>query len=88
MEYTVSNFRRDYRNGAYAWPGGYPKFFITSDGEALDYETAKSCRRYILESIAGRTNDGWRVVGCDINWEDEHLYCANSDRKIPSAYGD
>lgn len=86
--YTIADFRRDYQAGEYAWPGGYPRYFITSDGAALDFETAKSCRRYILESIRDDLRDGWQVVGCAINWEDEHLYCDNSGRKIPSAYGD
>ena len=88
MTYSISDFRRDYRLGEYAWPGGYPRFFITSDGEALDFETAKSCRRHILESIRDNANDGWRIVRCAINYDDCHLYCANSDRKIPSAYCD
>jgi hypothetical protein len=32
---SVSDYRKAVRNGPYAWPGGYPLFFVTSDGAAL-----------------------------------------------------
>jgi hypothetical protein len=32
---TGREFRETLRAGAYAWPGGYPLYFITSDGAAL-----------------------------------------------------
>jgi len=32
---TVKDFGEALRNGPYAWPGGYPLFFITADGGAL-----------------------------------------------------
>jgi hypothetical protein len=85
---SVSDFRRAYRNGPYAWPGGYPLYFITSDGGALSYEAAKGCRREILDSIATETNDGWRVIACEINYEDGDLYCDHTNSKIESAYAD
>ena len=85
---TVHDFRRAIRNGAYAWPGGYPLYFITSDGAALSFEAAKTERRNILQSIAHRTNDGWRVIGADVNWEDQELTCEHTGERIPSAYGE
>jgi hypothetical protein len=85
---TISDFRAAIRNGAYAWPGGYPLYFISSDGAALSFNSAKSQRRNVLWSIANNCNDGWRVVAVGVNWEDSELYCAHSGEKIPSAYGD
>ena len=85
---SISDFRAAIRNGQYAWPGGYPCYFITSDGAALSFDAARKERRNILESIATRSNDGWRVVGLDINWEDTELYCDHTNNKIQSAYGE
>jgi hypothetical protein len=48
--FTISDFRHAMRNGAYAWPGGYPLYFVTSDGEALSFEAAKTERRAIREA--------------------------------------
>ncbi len=87
MAYTVDNFRADL-NEPYAWPGGYPRYFITSDGAALSYAAAKSERELIESSIAERSNDGWRVVACDINWEDSELTCEHTGERIESAYAD
>lgn len=87
MAYTVQQFESDIEAGAYAWPGGYPQFFVTSDGGALSFEAAKTEAHQIKESIAGRLNDGWRVTACLINWEDESLYCDHSGAHIESAYG-
>jgi hypothetical protein len=85
---TAHDFRRAIRNGAYAWPGGYPLYFITSDGAALSFDAAKAERRNILQSIAHRSNDGWRVIGADVNWEDQDLTCDHTGERIPSAYGE
>jgi hypothetical protein len=85
MAYTISDFRRDIRQ-PYAWPGGYPMFFLTSDGEALSFAAAKSQRRNVLEAIAGGYSDGWRVVGVNVNWENADLTCAHTGEAIGSAY--
>ena len=94
MKYSVSDFRRDIRSGPYAWPGGYPLYFVTSDGGVLSFATAKAERRMILESIRGCPDgsfhyaDDWRVVGCCINWEDGDLRCDHSGEQIESAYAE
>jgi hypothetical protein len=85
---SISDFRAAIRNGAYAWPGGYPCYFVTSDGEALSFEAAKQERRNIIDSIANHLNDGWRVVGVDINWEDGELTCVHTGKRIESAYAE
>lgn len=85
---SISDFRKAIRNGEYAWPGGYPCYFITSDGAALSFDAVKRELRNILESIASKANDGWRIVALEINWEDAALYCEHTGQKIESAYGD
>lgn len=85
---TISDFRRAYRAGPYAWPGGYPTFWITSDGEALSWAAVKAERRQILGAIHDRDNSGWRVVAVEINYEDPALYCAHTGDRIESAYAE
>ena len=76
------------RYGQYAWPGGYPLYFLTSDGAALSFDAVRSELAQVLQSIQNRSNDGWRVVGCEINYEDNELYCDHSGERIESAHGD
>lgn len=83
---TISDFRKAMRDGKWAWPGGYPRYFICDDGEALSFEAAKENRRRILDSIANGIDDGWRIVAVDINWEDSDLICAHTNAPIESAY--
>jgi hypothetical protein len=86
---TVSDFRKAYRTGPYAWPGGYPCYFVTADGAALSWKAAKECRREILNAIASDDRQsGWRIVGVDVNYEDANLVCEHTGEKIPAAYVD
>ena len=86
---TVSEFRAAMRQGPYAWPGGYPLFFVTEDGEALSFAAVRAERRLVLEAVAGRDNNGgWRVIALEVNWEDESLTCAHTGKAIESAYGE
>jgi len=67
----------------YAWPGGYPLFYITKDGGVL----CPKCVNENLELVEG-DDPQWRIVAYDINYEDTELYCDNCNEKIESAYGD
>lgn len=80
--------RSTLRAGPYAWPGGYPLFFITSDGCALSFETVRENLRSVLDSIRTKCDDGWRVIACEVNWENDDLYDDHTGKKIESAYGD
>lgn len=86
--YTVDKFKADLESGEFAFPGGYPTYFITDDGDCLSYDSAKENAEQIIDAIQTRDNSGWRVVGRDINWEDPDLYCADSGKRIPSAYAE
>ena len=74
--------------GPYAWPGGYPCFFLLSDGEALSFEAARENAGLIRDAIITKYNSGWRVVAYDVSWEGPELRCAHTNELIPSAYGD
>ena len=85
---TTAQLRATLRNGEYAWPGGYPMFLITSDGAALHFNCAKENYRSISDSIRHKLDDGWRVVACDINYEDGDLCCDDCSKHIESAYAE
>ena len=73
----------------FAWPGGYPTYFITADGGALSHKTVNEEREQIAEAIEDDdTDSGWRVVALDINWEDPDLHDDHSGERIPSAYAE
>jgi hypothetical protein len=83
---NTKQLKESLRSGAYAWPGGYPLYFITSDGASLSFDAVRENFRSVIWSIRHKINDGWRVVGVDINWEDHSLFCDHSGMQIESAY--
>lgn len=76
------------RSGPYAWPGGYPMFFLADDCEALCFDCVKSNYRIISHSTRHKMHDGWQLIRAEINWEDDSLTCAHCDKRIESAYSD
>jgi len=86
---TAEDFRKALETGPYAWPGGYPLYFITADGAALSFQTGKDEQEEIEEAIADDdTRGGWRVVAMDVNWEDPHLHDDHTGERIESAYAE
>jgi hypothetical protein len=73
---------------AYTELGMYPKYFITSDGACLSWQSAKNNAEQICQAIEDKSSCGWRVVACDVNWEDGELYCDHSNKRIESAYAE
>jgi hypothetical protein len=71
--------------------GCYPCYLIMADGEALSFAAARDNLREVLAAThhdnPDRT-DQWRVVACEINYEDPRLFCAHSNERIPSAYAE
>ena len=72
----------------FAWPGGYPKYILMADGEALSVEAARQEFRQICRATLADYEDGWRAGAVDINWEDPELYCAHTGKRIESAYAE
>jgi hypothetical protein len=62
---------------AYAWPGGYPMYYVTDEGTILCAEHANAEGDYTDELI----------TAADVNWEDASLYCEHGER-IESAYAE
>ena len=61
---------------AFAWPGGYPIFY-------LDRECNCLCAPCANRDV----DDRQAVVDCDIHWEGEPLTCDDCGKMIESAYG-
>lgn len=71
---------------AFAWPGGYPVYYVFRDGGVCCPDCAN---RNIASIDRERTNShgGWALAESDVNWEDDNLACDHCHDQIPSAYG-
>lgn len=87
--YTIEQFNAQLEAGAFAWPGGYPLYFVTSDGGALSFVAAEKEADLIRSAIAENdTRSGWHVCACEVNWEEVELYCDHTGKRIESAYAE
>lgn len=71
---------------AYAWPGGYPLFYVTNDSGVLCQDCANMALKEGL--INDEYDPQWYIISYDINYEDTSLYCDHCSKTIESAYGD
>ncbi len=74
----------------YAWPGGYPVYYITEDGGILCPACARMAEDETLSVVDenGWTDPQWHIIGVDVNWEDSSLYCDHCYERITSAYAE
>lgn len=85
---SVADLKATLRAGEFTFPGGYPLHFVTDDGGSLSFETVRREFRLVADAVKRRDRTGgWRVVGCDVNWEDDSLTDAHTGERIESAYG-
>lgn len=76
------------RSNGMAWPGCYPMYAICADCEILDVQSVRENYKLILKATRNPGTDRqWEIIGIDVHWEGEPLYCAHSNRLIKSAYG-
>ena len=66
----------------YAWPGGYPVFYVTNDSEVL----CPQCVRENFNQCCDPDDHEWFVTGHDTNWENPHLHCTHCNGRIEAAY--
>jgi len=85
---TTKQIKERLRAGPYAWPGGYPAYFLAEDGEPLSFEAVRENWRQVCYAARHQLRDGWRIVAADVNWEDPALYCSHTGERIPSAYAE
>jgi uncharacterized Zn finger protein (UPF0148 family) len=74
---TTTLFRdNDGQLPTYAWPGGYPLFYLGEDGDVF------------CPACANQIDANPEIVHVDINWEDPDLYCEGCSKRIESAYAE
>ena len=82
----------EYRKAAsYAWPGGYPIIYITTEGDVACPDCVNSepqFHLYIGNTWLKGIDPGWCIEAVDVNWEDDSLICCHCNAEIESAYGD
>ncbi len=83
---TTAQLKATLRAGGYAWPGGYPLFFIMEDSEAMCFTCARKEFKRIASEMYVPYETGWRITACEINWEDNNLHCCHCNNTIESAY--
>jgi len=85
---TIQQYKEAVRSGPFVWPGGYPKFAVTTDGGLLCFDCAKGEARLIMASTKHTLMNGWEIEAFDINWENPSMYCDNCAERIESAYAE
>jgi hypothetical protein len=77
---------------AYAWPGGYPMFYVFADGGCICPNCANRNITEIDEAMrTGRgrnSHGGWAIEGADVNYEDAELTCDHCHKTIEAAYAE
>jgi hypothetical protein len=71
----------------FAWPGGYPLYYVCADGGCL----CPDCANAEIDLVAVANRDGdkqWHIIGVEANYEDESLCCDHCGKPIPAAYAD
>lgn len=70
---------------SFAWPGGYPIFYLFRAGGVC---CPKCANQNIVEIDGERCNShgGWALAGSDLNYEDDDLVCDHCNCGIPAAY--
>ena len=88
----VSKLKEEIRSGEFAWPGGYQRAAIISDGGVMCFDCLKTEFKSIIRSMMDHTKgyplDGWEVEGITVLWEGPDDYCCHCNKVIATEYGD
>src|SRR4051812_42884782 len=58
--------RATIRNGGYAWPGGYPLYFLMSDSACMCFKCAEKEYKQVAKARRYWSNDdAWGIVACN-----------------------
>jgi uncharacterized Zn finger protein (UPF0148 family) len=72
MAKVTDDIKTEGKLPVYAWPGGYPLYYITKKGEVL------------CPNCANETPE--EVDEYEVNWEDTNIFCDGCDKQIERAY--
>lgn len=73
---------------AYAWPGGYPLYYLAADNETFCTECVNKHIKRIVDATIDGDNKEWELVARDVNWEDANMQCVQCNKRIESAYAE
>ena len=87
---SIAEFKRvrEHNDGKlphWAWPGGYQIIYLTQDGETLCSECANGENG--SEAHETQEDAQWKLIGQEVHWEGESLYCAHCNKELESEYG-
>lgn len=69
---------------SWAWPGGYPIYYLCADGGVL----CPKCANDNIDLTTQTDDKQWHIVGVDIHYEGSAIVCDHCNKDIESAYGD
>ena len=72
---------------AFAWPGGYPLYYVFRDG-GVCCPACANANIVLIDSEGTNSHGGWALDGFDVNYEDQDLHCDHCHKCIESAYGE
>ena len=84
---TTQSLRQAIRT-PYAWPGGYLTEIILSDGETICHDCAKKEYRQLSSALKEHSNNGWRPIALEINYENNDSYCCHCGKHMECAYNE
>jgi hypothetical protein len=76
VEYNLPR-DNDGKLSSYAWPGGYPIYYLVKGGSVCCPECANRA-----------IDQAQEIVIAGVNYEDNDLFCDDCGRRIESAYGE
>jgi hypothetical protein len=89
---TMIEVDSDLKPISYAWPGGYPVYYLVKQGfrndETLELEDNPYDREEFITcpKCASDKGNDLILIGYDINWEDDNLHCEVCSKLIELAY--
>lgn len=85
---SVADLKATLRAGETTDLGGYPLYFLASDCEALSFKAVRQELRNVMSALAqpAFVFNNWCVIGVEINYEDNDLFCTHTGIQIKSAY--
>jgi hypothetical protein len=83
---TNKELESEIRGGPYAWPGGYPKYFVMTDGEPMCWSDVAANFKLVLAANKANCGHIWQAANCQVNWEDDSLFCCHCGQRIEAAY--
>src|SRR6266581_3178159 len=80
---TVNDLREALKPHTYC----YGTFFVTNEGEVLSVKAVKNNIKDVIRAIKFPDNNStWKLTYCDINWENQELYCEETNERIEPIY--